>query len=871
MSKTRKAAVVGAGLVGVATAIALRRAGFDVEIFERRPAVVPDGFGIAITTNGMLALRELGIADQVSAAGARIDHAEIRDGQNRLLSRIPLRRVALAQGDYSFAFTRPNLHRRLLELLGDVPIHTGANLKSFSERGRGVVAHFEDGRSTEVDLMVGSDGVHSTVRSALHGETRFQNSDYVAWLAISNHMSPKLPQGYGGQWWGRGVRYSLQYAGPQLTYWWGTQTIPNTPAGRQRKLAPVSNYGFDQERFRTLFREWTPELRELIDEYLLHTPAESVIEINPRSHTPSASWSRGHVTLSGDAAHAMFPSLGTGASIGFEDAAVLMHCVMRERDVPTALALYDRMRVDRTNRLLKLAKQLCWLETNPNRAVVALRDAYFRRLPVSVMVNQFLNFTDFQLPREIAAPAVRALGPNERWHWYSSQLSPLNTVCAFRLRRRRALGVGELESALATLQRSHEILSLTVKPSEGKGLEYRRVALPIPHEQVQLAAAETPLVMLNRSANTTFAPDAPLAKLFWAPAPVAADGSEYLLCLVCSHLIADGAALVRLGNLLLQRLADLAADGGAFEALPAALETQLSARFDRRAIRRAVWKQTLRTPGNLLRPGVRLPVEAASHFEDLETRYVQVALDAAQTEELDALCAQRGLGCGDLAVAALARAVCNALGSAAQPARLRIGRSFSFRDAFAPEARDALQSSVAQAAATLEHDSRVSLVDLAEHAKQQYQRLWQDGEVLDGLRVLWDTCPQTLSSARVFAALLQQSGPMHISVTDLSGLPLVAAGDEQTVSEFCLATTLSASGNLVLVIGRSAGRLAFSLGYAHPLVSPERAAQIAVLFERELHGALASAQVRKARVEPQAISRRSGTAEPAERFPRPPL
>jgi 2-polyprenyl-6-methoxyphenol hydroxylase-like FAD-dependent oxidoreductase len=839
MSDQKRAAVIGAGLVGVATAIGLRRSGFEVEVFERRRAVVPDGYGIAITTNGMLALRELQIAEQISAVGARIEQAEIRDPRNRLISDVPLKRIALAQGDYSYGFTRRNLHQRLLELLGDTPIRTGAALAGISERGSGVVARFEDGREAEFDLLVGSDGVHSTTRRCLHGDAPLENSGYVAWLAIADHVSRKVPAGYGAQWWGRGLRYSVQYAGPQQTYWWGTQTIPNNLAGRRRKQGPVSAPGIDKGHFRQLFQGWVPELRDLIDEYLDCTPAESVIEINPRCHRPIARWSRGHVTLSGDAAHAMFPSLGTGASIGFEDAAVLMHCVRVERDVPAALALYDRLRVDRTNRTLKLAKQLCWLETSANRAVVKLRDAYFRVLPRSFMANQFLNFTDFQLPPEIAAPAVRKLGPNERWHWFSGQLNPLNTVCAFRLRSQRALTAGDFQAALARLQQAHEILNLTVKPSASEGLEFRRVARTIAYEQLPVGDVAAALELLNRRANTSFAPDAPLAKLIWAP--LSEHGGHGVLCLVCSHLVADGTAIIRLTQELLRLLSGPGAAAARCEPLPAALEALLGEReFAAKLRRRAVVKQTGRTTSSLLRPGLRLPEEQPAEFEELESRFVQVALDEGRSAQLDGLCKQHELTIADIAGAALARALGVELGRGQERVVVRIGRSFSFREALAPEFRDALQSSVAQAACALESDHSQPLLELARRARSSYERLWREGDVIDGLRVLSDTGPTNLAAARRFAGLVRKSGPMHISVTDLSALPVQSAPGF-TIADACVATTLSISGNLVLLIQRAQGCIGFNIGYAHPLVSDARAARISAAFQAELRQALGAA------------------------------
>jgi 2-polyprenyl-6-methoxyphenol hydroxylase-like FAD-dependent oxidoreductase len=843
MKQKKTAAVVGAGLVGIATAIALKKSGFDVEIFERRTAVTPDGFGIAITTNGMLALRELGIAESLIEVGARIDRAEIRDPQNRTISDLPMKRIALGLGDYSYGFSRRVLHGRLLELLGDVPIHAGAELTRVAERGKQAVAAFHNGHEAAYDLVVGADGVHSTMRRLLHGEFGVDNSNYVAWVAVANHLSPRVPKNYGAQWWGRGLRYSVQYLGPNQTYWWGTQTIPNTTAGHRRRNEPISARGIDREHFRGLFVGWAPELRSLIDEYLEHTPADEVMEINPRCHRPIERWSRGAATLAGDAAHAMFPSLATGASIGFEDAAVLMHCLRRQEDVHEALASYDTLRVDRTNRVLSMAKKVCWLETSPNLAVVKVRDFYFRNMPDSAMTEQIAQFSDFRLPREIAPAPVRALGANERWHWYSSQLNPLNMSCALRVEAPRALRLSDFEDALAALQAKYEILSTTVRPSEPVGLEYRSVSRPVRAQQLEAGEAATALELLNRCANETFAPDEPLMKLFWVADDHGAGARSGLLCLVCSHLIADGASLVRLTQELLARLAgEVVSDER--EAIAPSLEQSLSSELvERKALRRALVTQTLAIASTLLKPGLRLQDEQRANFEDVASRFLRIELDDATSSRLDAVAAAQGLAVGDLATAALVRALGAELGGGSSENGVRVGRSYTFRELVPTQYRDSVQSSVAQAASLLNADMRLSLLELAAAARSAYERVWRAGEVLDAARVLSARGPDTLRDARKLAAIVRKSGPMHVSVTDLSANALHAP-TQWTIAELSIANTLSCSGSLLLTLQRSGARLSLNLAYATPLVSASRAGRLALLVQAELEGAVAESVLR---------------------------
>jgi len=368
-----RAIIIGGGIGGLTAAVALRRVGVEVAVFERAGELREIGAGISIWTNAMKALEGLGLAAAVRAAGREEIGGEVRTTGGAVLSRIPARTLEERFGR-NVILTRPDLLRALseaVEATGD-PVRVGVECVGFRQEGSGVTALFADGREESGDLLVGADGLNSVVLRQLFGEGRPRYAGFMAWRGLAD-----LGRDVGGfEAWGRGSVFGLVGLGGGRFYWYGTKNAPegqqDAQAGRKAELL---------ERF----GGW----HEPVPAAIRATPETQILRNDVYDREPLQRWGEGKVTLLGDAAHPMTPNLGQGACQAIEDAAALASC-LRERgdDVVRALRLYEGRRGGRTAEVARRSRLLGRMVQLENPLLCAARDAAARAMPVRLQLRQ---------------------------------------------------------------------------------------------------------------------------------------------------------------------------------------------------------------------------------------------------------------------------------------------------------------------------------------------------------------------------------------------------------------------------------------------------------------------------------------------------
>ncbi|MET0342150.1 MAG: SDR family NAD(P)-dependent oxidoreductase [Polyangiales bacterium] len=404
-SLPREAIVIGAGLGGMATAIGLSRAGWKVTLCERASALTPAGFGIGITTNGLQALAQLGAHEPVLRVGCAAADSLIKTPDGKLITTVPARTVGDRFGLPTRIFHRADLQEALRVQLPEGCLRLGARCVGIEHGASRVTARFDDGQRVEADLLVGADGVSSTVRRLLHGDDPLRFAHYVIWLSLMELSHPVLTPGYNAHYWGTGSRFGIHDVGDGRWYWWGTQNQAEVPARlRNLHMARCDENAADMGALARRFADFPSEVRHAI----AATPEQRVFLVNTRDRAPLASWSRGRVTLLGDAAHPMLTSLGQGAVMGFEDAAVLVACLAHARDVPTALRAYDDLRIPKTSAVVRATRHMSDLEQAGDPRVVRARNAAFRRLPRALVDREVARLSTFTMPDVESAVAKAA-------------------------------------------------------------------------------------------------------------------------------------------------------------------------------------------------------------------------------------------------------------------------------------------------------------------------------------------------------------------------------------------------------------------------------------------------------------------------------
>jgi 2-polyprenyl-6-methoxyphenol hydroxylase-like FAD-dependent oxidoreductase len=373
--------IIGAGIGGITLAAALERHGFSCRLFERAPELAPVGAGILVQTSALLALRTLGLEASVARAGHEVRFGVLKTERGRTLQRTSLAFLGEELGASTVAIHRARLQEVLLAGLGNVQVELAAELSSYEADADGVTALFADGRRERGALLVGADGLRSVVRRTLLGESALRYAGYTSWRGVGP-ITGTLPPHEVVEMWGPGARFGYAGIGHGEAYWFA---VSNAVEGEREadSLAAVSRQ----------FAKWAEPVPELV----AHTPPERVFRTDIHDRVPVANWSRGRVTLLGDAAHPTTPNLGQGGCMAIEDAVVLAHALARAEALPAALSDYERRRVEKTSRIVNASYRFGRLAQLTHPLAILLRNALMSFTPEGVVQRELRRAAQFSL------------------------------------------------------------------------------------------------------------------------------------------------------------------------------------------------------------------------------------------------------------------------------------------------------------------------------------------------------------------------------------------------------------------------------------------------------------------------------------------
>jgi len=343
-------AVVGGGIGGLAAALSLQHAGFDVQVFEQAAALGEIAAGIQISPNASRLLHRLGLAEALERTGVRpvAFHQRLWD-DGRTLQRAPLgEAVEAAFGAPYYHFHRADLLNVLASALPPDRVHLGHRLTGFTDDGDRVELQFANGARVAVSMLVGADGIHSTVRDALFGPERPRFTGCVAYrgLVPAERLAPLKLEVIGSNWIGPGGHF--------VHYFVGGGRLVNFVAVKERETWTRESWTDRGEVADALaaFQGWHPQVRAII------TAVHETFIWALFDRAPLERWSVGRVTLLGDACHAMLPFMAQGAAQSIEDGATLVACLLKHgtADIPSALRHYEALRLPRATRLQELSR-----------------------------------------------------------------------------------------------------------------------------------------------------------------------------------------------------------------------------------------------------------------------------------------------------------------------------------------------------------------------------------------------------------------------------------------------------------------------------------------------------------------------------------
>ncbi|MEX0657554.1 MAG: NAD(P)/FAD-dependent oxidoreductase [Egibacteraceae bacterium] len=364
-TSAKRVLIIGGGIGGTAAGVALRQAGLDAQVFERSPDLARTHVGgcYVLWFAGVMSLSQLGLADKVHARGHPVTRFEMCGANARVLSAADVGEHGQSLGVMPVAVRRADLLGVLTDALDKDALHLGATFRDVVQDSVTVTATFTDGRRESGDVLVGSDGLDSSVRAHLHGLEPARHPGYAHWSAIADGDGG-APPGVFRVLHGDGARFAFFHIGDGRVCWWCVRNAPPGPAG--------DRYG-DYDELTSFFRGWDPTAAAL----LAATPPKAIHRRDTLDRPPLRRWGRGRVTLLGDAAHAMTFDLGQGAGTSLTDA-VTLAAHLSDKPVLAGLRTYEDLRrwvttpLVRMSRLVGAASSWDWpLGPKLNEAFVA--------------------------------------------------------------------------------------------------------------------------------------------------------------------------------------------------------------------------------------------------------------------------------------------------------------------------------------------------------------------------------------------------------------------------------------------------------------------------------------------------------------------
>ncbi|TAE46989.1 MAG: monooxygenase [Bacteroidetes bacterium] len=364
--------IIGGGIGGLTTAIALQKKGFQVRVSEAAPELRPVGAGIIMASNAMQIAQRLGYYEEVLRAGNPLSWFGAADHLGKALQVTDIARIAAQYGAPSVAIHRGALQQVLLrQLLPDTLVLNRRFEAIEKQDAGGVRVRFADGSTEESDLLIGADGIRSRVRKALFGEIPLRYSGQTCWRGILPHRLAEVSKGV--ELWGKtgGKRIALIQIGENQVYFYFTlkakagQSFPNDRVAE-----------FLQEQL----REFPAEYAEIIGKA---QPAD-IFHDDLHDLPRLAQWHQGSVLLIGDAAHATTPNLGQGGCQAVEDGYALAECLATQPNPSLAFTAFEKQRREKVDYVVNTSFLVGQLSNIGGPLLWPLRNAMLRATPASV-------------------------------------------------------------------------------------------------------------------------------------------------------------------------------------------------------------------------------------------------------------------------------------------------------------------------------------------------------------------------------------------------------------------------------------------------------------------------------------------------------
>lgn len=322
--------IIGGGITGLTTALGLHKLGIPCKVYERAPEFAFIGAGIHLSPNAIKVFKWLGIEDQVIKSGVTLKNAVITDENLKPLRKIKEEFISDESHQFMVGIHRATLHNILVKNLPDGVLQLGHEFRSLDQHEHSVQINFSN-TSVTSNLVLGCDGIHSTVRRQLFPNAELRYSGYTCWRGVSR--APVTPefQEFSAEAWGWKRRFGFVNIGQDLVYWFAVISAPRY-------------FDIHRNDIHTYLKEQFHSFHPCINNILDQTDIREIFRDDIEDLKPMNSWHKGNICLMGDAAHATTPNMGQGGAQGIEDAYYMSQCIKKYPTTKEAFEQFESMR-----------------------------------------------------------------------------------------------------------------------------------------------------------------------------------------------------------------------------------------------------------------------------------------------------------------------------------------------------------------------------------------------------------------------------------------------------------------------------------------------------------------------------------------------
>lgn len=376
MKNKKKIAIIGGGIAGLTFARCLTTQEYDIHIYEKKEQFEEVGAAISIFPNALCVMEELHLLEEILERSGQMQKVYLKTKKGRILSK------SEPKSDYPVVcIHRADLHGIILKNI-DANLYNNYALKNISHLQNGQISiQFENGENGIFDAVVGADGIHSEVRKHIINDGTPTFRGYNIWRGV---VKTNFEIGYGSETYGKGQRVGIVPIKDGVYGWWATSNEnymqDDNPEGTKEKLS-------------RLFGDWHSPIPELIKN------TEIIIKNSLSDRKPHKGWTKGNVTLLGDAAHPTTPNLGQGGCMAVEGAYILAKSIQKYGLTEKTFERYEELQFPRSANIVNESLKFGKMGQLTNPILIGIRNFAIWSVPSSLAMKMIDKYFSYRVTR----------------------------------------------------------------------------------------------------------------------------------------------------------------------------------------------------------------------------------------------------------------------------------------------------------------------------------------------------------------------------------------------------------------------------------------------------------------------------------------